>query len=48
MLELRAVTDGEFAEWVRVEARAYGNRLTVEPEALRPPFRPGAFHRHIR
>ena len=38
MLELRAVTDGEFAEWVRVEARAYGNRLTVEPEALRPRF----------
>ncbi len=38
MLELRTVTDAEFAEWVRVEARAYGNRLNMDPEALRPHF----------
>ena len=38
MLELRTVTAEEFGQWVRVEARAYGNRLTVDPEALRPNF----------
>ena len=38
MLELRQVTAAEFEEWVRVEARAYGNRLSVDPEYLRPNF----------
>jgi predicted acetyltransferase len=38
MLELRQVTAAEFAEWVRVEARAYGNRLNADPERLRPHF----------
>ena len=38
MLELRTVTNDEFGQWVRVEARAYGNRLTVDPEVLRPHF----------
>ena len=38
MLELRTVTADEFGQWVRVEARAYGNRLTVDPEVLRPNF----------
>ena len=38
MLELRTVTADEFGQWVRVEARAYGNRLTVDPEVLRPHF----------
>ena len=38
MLELRQVTAAEFAEWVRVEARAYGNRLNADPEILRPHF----------
>ena len=38
MLELRTVTADEFGQWVRVEARAYGNRLNVDPEALRPHF----------
>ena len=38
MLELRSVTDEEFEQWVRVEARAYGNRLAVAPDVLRPNF----------
>lgn len=38
MLELRQVTAAEFEEWVRVEARAYGNRLNADPEMLRPNF----------
>ncbi len=38
MLELRTVAPDEFAEWVWVEARAYGNRLAVDPEVLRPHF----------
>ena len=38
MLEMRTVTTGEFAQWLRVEARAYGNRLDVDPEVLRPHF----------
>ncbi len=38
MLELRTVTADEFVQWVRVEARAYGNRLNIDPEALRPHF----------
>ncbi len=38
MLELRQVTAAEFVEWVRVEARAYGNRLNADPEVLRPHF----------
>ncbi len=38
MLELRQVTAAEFEEWVRVEARAYGNRLNADPEMLRPAF----------
>ena len=38
MLEMRTVTADEFVEWVRVEARAYGNRLNDDPEALRPHF----------
>jgi len=38
MLEMRQVTAAEFAEWVRVEARAYGNRLNADPENLRPHF----------
>ena len=38
MLELRQVTAAEFVEWVRVEARAYGNRLNADPEMLRPNF----------
>ena len=38
MLELRQVTAAEFEEWVRVEARAYGNRLNADPERLRPHF----------
>ena len=38
MLELRQVTAAEFEEWVRVEARAYGNRLNADPEFLRPNF----------
>jgi predicted acetyltransferase len=37
-LELRNVTDEEFEQWVRVESRAYGNRLAVAPEVLRPNF----------
>ncbi len=38
MLELRNVTADEFVQWVRVEARAYGNRLNADPEVLRPHF----------
>ena len=38
MLELRQITADEFVEWVRVEARAYGNRLNADPEVLRPNF----------
>ena len=38
MLELRQVTAAEFEEWVRVESRAYGNRLNADPERLRPHF----------
>ena len=38
MLELRQVAAAEFEEWVRVEARAYGNRLNADPEVLRPNF----------
>ena len=38
MLEMRTVTPEEFVQWVRVESRAYGNRLDVDPEVLRPHF----------
>ena len=38
MLEMRTVTADEFVQWVRVEARAYGNRLDDDPEVLRPHF----------
>ena len=38
MLELRQITADEFEEWVRVEARAYGNRLNADPELLRQSF----------
>ena len=38
MLEMRTVTSDEFVQWVRVEARAYGNRLAADPEVLRPHF----------
>ena len=38
MLEMRTVAPDEFVEWVRVEARAYGNRLDADPEVLRPHF----------
>ena len=38
MLEMRTVTTDEFAEWLRAEARAYGNRLDDDPEVLRPHF----------
>lgn len=38
MLEIRTVTPDEFVQWVRVEARAYSNRLAVDPEVLRPHF----------
>ena len=38
MLELRTVTDDKFVQWVRAEARAYGNRLNIDPEVLRPHF----------
>lgn len=38
MLELRQVTDDEFEPWTRAEARAYGNRLAVDPVVLRPNF----------
>ena len=38
MLEMRTVTSGEFVQWIRAEARAYGNRLDDDPEVLRPHF----------
>ena len=38
MLEMRTVTPDEFEQWVRVESRAYGNRLNADPETLRPHF----------
>ena len=38
MLEMRPITAGEFAQWTRAEARAYGNRLNIDPEVLRPHF----------
>ena len=38
MLEMRPITADEFVQWVRVEARAYGNRLNIDPEVLRPRF----------
>ncbi len=38
MLEMRTVNPDEFFRWVWAEARAYGNRLNVDPEILRPHF----------
>ena len=38
MLEMRTVAPEEFVQWVSAEARAYGNRLAVDPETLRPHF----------
>jgi len=38
MLEMRPITADEFGEWCRVESRAYGNRLNIDPEVLRPRF----------
>ena len=38
MLEMRTVTTDEFVQWLRVESRAYGNRLDDDPELLRPHF----------
>ena len=38
MLEIRTVADDEFVQWLRAEARAYGNRLDNDPEVLRPHF----------
>ena len=38
MLEMRAVTSDEFHQWTWAEARAYGNRLNIDPEILRPHF----------
>lgn len=38
MLEMRTVVPEEFEQWVRAESRAYGNRLAVDPEKLRPHF----------
>ena len=38
MLEMRTVSADEFVQWVRVESRAYGNRLDDDPEVLRPHF----------
>ena len=38
MLEMRTVAADEFVQWVRAEARAYGNRLDIDPEILRPHF----------
>ena len=35
---MRTVASEEFVQWVRAEARAYGNRLAVDPEKLRPHF----------
>jgi predicted acetyltransferase len=38
MLEMRTLTEDEFIWWLRAEARAHGNRLDHDPEALRPHF----------
>ena len=38
MLEMRTVTNEEFVQWCRAEARAHGNRLNDDPEVLRPHF----------
>jgi predicted acetyltransferase len=38
MLEMRTITPEEFAQWLRAEARAHGNRLDHDPEELRPHF----------
>ena len=38
MLELRTITPDEFIPWCRAEARAHGNRLDGDPEALRAHF----------
>lgn len=38
MLEMRTLAPDEFGPWCRAEARAYGNRLNVDPEVLRPNF----------
>ena len=38
MLEMRSVTTDEFVQWLHAEARAHGNRLDHDPEALRPHF----------
>ena len=38
MLEMRTVAADEFVQWCRAEARAYGNRLNIDPEVLRPNF----------
>jgi predicted acetyltransferase len=38
MLEMRTVNPDEFFQWVWAEARAYGNRLNIDPEILRPHF----------
>ena len=38
MLEMRTVTADEFVQWLHSEARAHGNRLNDDPEALRPHF----------
>ena len=38
MLEMRTVAPEEFVQWLRVESRAHGNRLNVDPEVLRPHF----------
>ncbi|MCH8226088.1 MAG: GNAT family N-acetyltransferase [Chloroflexi bacterium] len=38
MLEMRTVTTDEFVQWLHAEARAHGNRLDHDPEALRPHF----------
>ena len=35
---MRTVAPEEFVQWVSAEARAYGNRLAVDPEMLRPHF----------
>ena len=38
MEEMRTITNDEFVQWLRAEARAYGNRLDHAPEVLRPHF----------
>ena len=38
MLDMRTVTTDEFVQWLHAEARAHGNRLDHDPEALRPHF----------